>query len=232
MAIKSVKLSISHLNQLLAYMSQREQLVEGICSRLGVNIAPNRWIGILTGPAIAATLGAALVNGTWPSLPGIIQSAAGTEIRAVVINRFREVGSNAIYVFSDKYFPIRSSSTGVDYSKFSFDDRVHWYGAGEFVRQYIHEYSSQANCRDLATLQKLFPKNLQGRYEVVASPISIVDPLRYSKQSFRVGNDTYEICTQWGFAHGQGNLKGFIDFAKKQGASIYRMTPDSIVTLL
>ena len=230
--IKNVRLDIPHLNQLLAYLLQQQQLISEIQKRLGQNVSPGRWIGILVGPSIDASLGAALVNNAWQELPGINHNLKDVEIGAVVVNRYREKANNAIYVFADKYFPIRSSSTGRDYSKFSFDDRQHWYGAAEFVREYIGEFCTSANIRDLAALQQQFPKHLQGSYEVVAAPASIADPLRYSKQSFRVGSDAYEVCTQWGYAHGKGNLANFIDFVKRLGAKIYRMTPDGVVALL
>lgn len=147
--IENVRLDIPHLNQLLAYLSQQQQLISEIQKRLGKNVSPGRWIGILVGPSIDASLGAALVNNAWQELPGINHNLKDVEIGAVVVNRYREKANNAIYVFADKYFPIRSSSSGRDYSKFSFDDRQHWYRSGSGCLNNFPRFISghRAGCR-------------------------------------------------------------------------------------
>lgn len=236
--LKVWKLNVAHLNQLLRYLAQDNQLVKGIQGRLGLEVSPRRWIGVLVGVSIEADLAAALVNGTWTALPGVelppdFEKRQDVEIGAAVVQRFRERGSNAVYVMADKYFlAAPSGKAGRDYSKFSFDEGANWYGAGKFVREYIKDYCRRMLPRDLAELAKVFPKTLQGSLEVVASAESVSDRSRYTSEIYELGMGAYVVCTQWGYANGSGNLAKFITNANKLGSHVYRRTADGITTRL
>lgn len=236
--LKVWKLTVAHLNQLLRYLAQDNQLVKGIQNRLGRDVSPRRWIGVLVGESIEADLAAALVNGTWTTLPGVelppgFENRQDVEIGAAVIQRFRERGSNAVYVMADKYFLAEpSGNTRRDYSKFSFDEGTNWYGAGKFVREYIKDYCRRMQPKEMAELAKVFPKALQGNFEVVASEDKVRDHSRYTSEVYELGMGGYVVCTQWGYANGSGNLAKFIANAKKLGSHVYRRTADGITTRL
>ena len=231
--IKADRLTVAHLNQLLAYLAAAPALSSLVSARIGGTVQPTSWFGVLVGPSIEPDLALALVKGTWSSLPGVtFADGALREVGAVVIKRYRDPQTRAVYVLTDKYFSTRETPGQRDYSRFSFDGGEAWFGAAALVRAFIAKYVETYPTLSVAALQQVFPKVLQGSLEVVAAPFAVSDARRYSREVFHIGLEEFVVCTQWGYAHGKGNLANFLGAAKRLGVVVHLRTPDGITRIL
>ncbi len=230
--IKAGRLTVQHLNQLLAYLAASSELTREIQQRYGTTVEPKAWMGVLVGTSIEPDLAATLVKGEWHLLPGVSPLAgAKPELSAVVIKRFRDAASKAVYVLADKYFNTKASNSR-DYSRFSFDAGTTWYGAAAFVREYVRWHLGSMHLTSVAELQAAFPKTLQGSLPVIEEVQNVTDRRRYSSEVFTIGLQRFMVCNQWGYAHGEGNLVRFIRQVKAAGATVQRRAADGIRSVL
>lgn len=160
--LKLGEISSADLNQLEGYLKERNQLEEYIKNdpQLKQDVykdlkenEPLKWIGVLAGTSITKELASELTVGKEMNVDEVKIPIAG-----ITINRYRNVESSDIYVVTDTYFKIKSSSR--DYSKYQFQGQS--YGKGRLVQAIIADYVKKHSSITYSGLLDVFPKKLRG----------------------------------------------------------------------
>jgi len=204
-AIVEVKLELldnKALTQLEGYLAERRQLLSRPNVYSTEDSAPEpKWIGLLVGADIDATLAARLRNG--------YQTTEGIPVAALTMQRFR--GSDGtILVTTDSYF---KSLTSKDLTKYLFEGQI--LGKGRLVLAVVKRYVEANPLTTFAQLQSVFPKSIQGSRGVVdtADEANHIYTTSGRRRHFLDPSDLIQlqdgiaaVSSQWGI----GNIDRFL----------------------
>lgn len=203
--LKLGELNSFHLSQLEEYLKERNQILSKypdlkersqILSKYP-NIAPNetavpKWIGVLVGSSIDASLANKITNG--------YQTSEGVPIAALTLQRFRSESGN-IYVATDTYF--KNIAASKNFSKYKFNGKT--LGKGRLVLEIIRVYVASHPDISYAELEKVFPKSFQGTRDVFNTVESASqNPARYflkPDETIQLGDSHIAVSNQWGITH-------------------------------
>ena len=208
--LKLNQINESTLDQLESYLDQKEQILK-LGNYWDEEVEP-KWIGVVIGTSISSELQKKLNSGyKYNDIP----------IAGIVLNRYRSPDSN-IFVVSDTYFSYKYSEK--DYSKFIFKNKA--YNKARLVNEIVREFVELNPTITFAKLKEVFPKQLQGSFEVFDKS-SRAEEIYYSRGHKRhyvkptetinlIDGEVIATCNQW---HPY-NISNFIENAKKIGFEI------------
>jgi len=171
-----------------------------------------KLIGVLVGTSITSTLRAKIEQGH--VIQGIIPVAALT------LARYKG-NDNNVYVVTDTFF--RNISRKFDKTKYQLDGEV--LGKNRLVLSTIRRYAQDHPGLTFASLEKIFPKRLQGAmgcFDTQENAQKILDETGYKRhflnpdELVELADSKIAVCTQWGI----GNIGKFIEAARELGFKI------------
>lgn len=201
--LKIGELTETHLNQLLNYLEQKEQ-IELKCT-WDTTVSPKpKWIGIMIGTTIHPSL-MEKIRETWVN--------SEIPIAALTINRFKGKDGN-VYVITDTYFIKKLHNR--DFTKYLFNGKK--FGKSKLVLAVISDFVEKNQSIKLSQLKEKFPAHLQGSevfttFEEANSKANNNNKRNFIKpdELITLGDDsTIAISTQWGI----NNINRFIDHCK------------------
>ncbi len=190
--LKLGELNSCHLSQLEDYLREKNQILS-----IYPDIAPNetsapKWIGVLVGSSIDASLANKITNG--------YQTSEGVPIAALTLQRFRSESGN-IYVATDTYF--KNIAAAKDFAKYKFNGKT--LGKGRLVLEIIRVYVATHPNVSYAELEKVFPKSFQGTIGVFNTvELASERPRRYflkPDETIQLGDSHIAVSNQWGITH-------------------------------
>lgn len=207
--LKLGELTEKHLNQLLNYLGQREQIKLKYPWDTTVSPKP-KWIGIMIGTTINPSL-IEKIRDTW--VRGDIP------IAALTINRFKGKDGN-VYVITDTYFTEKLNNR--DYTRYLFNKKE--LGKSRLVLEVINDFVEKNKEITFSQLEAKFPKKLQGSEVFTTSEKAIETANRDNKRNFIEPNEliilgdgsTIAVSTQWG----KHNIDKFIEHCKTMDITI------------
>ena len=207
--LKLEEINIDSLRQIEGYLLQRKQVLDRYPDIIGQNLAPNpKWIGVLVGSTIDATLANLLRNG--------YETPEKIPVAALTLQRFR--GSDgSVLIITDTYF---KSLGGQDRTKYLFEGKI--FGKGRLVQAVVKRYVEAHPGITFAQLVQDFPRIIQGTGHD-GGVIKTADQANeiYTRTGYRrhfmkpedlieLANETVAVSNQWGI----GNIQGFLDKAR------------------
>jgi hypothetical protein len=206
--LKLGELKDIHLSQIENYLKQKDRILSKY-----PDIVPDfpKWIGVLVGSSIEASLSNKIING--------YQTSEGIPIAALTIQRFRSEDGN-IFIATDTYF--RNISQGKDFSKYNFNGKV--LGKSRLVLEIIKDYVISHPSTSYSDLEEIFPKWCQGTRGVFTT-LELAQKEAEEKRSrhflkpeeiIQLTDSHISVTTQWGI----GNINHFIKQASKLGYKI------------
>lgn len=201
--LKIGELTEEHLNQLLNYLKQKEQIALKHTWNTTVSPKP-KWIGIMVGTTINPSL-MEKIRETWIN--------SDTPIAALIINRFRgEDGS--VYVITDTYFTKRLQKK--DLTRYLYNGQK--FGKSRLVLAVISDFVEKNPSVTFSQLKEKFPANLQGSEVFTTFEEANNKANDNNKRNFIKPNElitlgdasTIAVSTQWGI----NNINRFIDHCK------------------
>jgi hypothetical protein len=206
--LKLGELKDIHLSQIENYLKQKEQILSKY-----PDIVPDfpKWIGVLVGSSIEASLSNKIING--------YQTSEGIPIAALTIQRFRSEDGN-IFIATDTYF--RNISQGKDFSKYNFNGKA--LGKSRLVLEIIKDYVLSHPSTSYSDLEEMFPKWCQGTRGVfttleLAHKEAEEKRIRHflkPEEIIQLTDSHIAVTTQWGI----GNINHFIKQASEFGYKI------------
>ncbi len=208
--LKLHEINEQSLMQLQSYLDQRQQILS--VGEYWTEEQDPKWIGVLVGTTISASLQEKLSNGySYQEIP----------IAGITLNRYRSP-DNHIFVVSDTYFKYQYSSK--DYSKFRYQGEL--YNKGRLVNAVVRDYVDLHPAVTFAQLKEVFPKHVQGSFGVF-DKISRAEEIynrtgrkRYylhdSETIHLIDGEIIATCNQWN----PDNIARFIQQANNQGFKI------------
>ena len=201
--LKIGELTETHLNQLLNYLKQKEQIELKHPWDTTVSLKP-KWIGIMIGTTINPSL-MEKIRETWIN--------SDIPIAALTINRFKGKDGN-VYVITDTYFIKKLHNR--DLTKYLFNGQK--FGKSKLVLAVISDFVEKNPSITFSQLKEKFPANLQGSEVFTTFEEANNKANDNNKRNFIKPNElitlgdasTIAVSTQWGI----NNINRFIDHCK------------------
>ena len=198
--LKNEELNIQHLDQLVNYFKFTDQITEKF-KDLALDSTMDKF-GLLVGPSISRELEQKIREGN------ILKDVT---ISAMILQRYRD-NENGCYIFNR----VISANPGRDFARYILDGE--YYGKGRYVLAILRKYIGPRKVT-LADLQKTFPKEIQGYYEMVVDADTL--PKEGRRNYFMRTGDIIHlqdgtnvaVTRQWG----KGNIERFLKLAKDLG---------------
>ena len=149
-------------------------------------------------------------------------------IYGVELQRYFDNGN--WYVFAKWYVPCRIMNERKDYTKYILNDKTNLQlGKGRLVYEVVKDYLDKNPGIGFAKLRRGFPDSLRNRkssrakHHVVEMESNVLPDdrfTRYFKEPLMCADGAFVVSSQWGI----GNIKPFIEYAKKLGYKIEEVT--------
>jgi hypothetical protein len=208
--LKLGELNDLHLSQLEDYLKGRNCIRTQYPEILPIETVGSKWIGVLVGSSINASLASRITNG--------YQTADGIPIAALTIQRFRSKDGN-IFIATDTYF--KNTTSQRDYTRYKFNGMT--LGKNRLVLEVVKDYVATHKNISYSELETVFPKRLQGSKGVFATVEIAQIQSEKGRRNFLKPEELIElsdcsiaVSTQWGIT----NTPSFIDEARKLGCTI------------
>lgn len=202
--LKKGMLTEQHLSQLEDYLREKEQILNKFPNIWDSSVGDNpKWIGVMIGETIEPDLMTKIRKGYYFN--------TDIPIAALTLNRYRGQDGN-VYVVTDTYFV--EKVTGRDFTKYTFNGST--YGKNRLVLAVIKDYVSKNLDITFSSLEKIFPKTLQGSETFTTEEIAKNKRDRRNfikpEELITLKDSVIAVSTQWG----RGNIERFVKHAIKK----------------